>query len=170
MDRLVSDVVIRRSCQGILLGILIFSSLLSLFAGIILWLRAEFGLEGWLARIGIGLFNLMSLPYKAALAPLAVVITAAVPVVLATVCFKVSGEPPAPTADLNRTGHIAFCLTIFGMLSAGLCLMVLQTYAGTLDLLLPDDPSSKTAMQGLISTIASFHCVYFLQLMGLQPK
>jgi hypothetical protein len=179
MQRFITDLFVRRIGQGILLAIFVAIIALCVTADIYMIARQRGALNDDGMPGALAFFDILSRPFTDTLAPLAVIMTALIPVMFAVVCYKiVLGAPEAPGVpatpprageELNAVGHAAFVLTLLGVLTGGFTLVLFTIWPETLEAL-AGSVENRTAVQGLISAAVSFHVLYFTQLLGLKPK
>ena len=169
MDRLISDIVVRRTGQVIVLGMLLALMALCLWLDSFVHLRKVGRLDD--LEPAIAVFDFLAAPLQQTFSALIALIAAVVPVVFSSVCYRVdtSVSPAVAGSQLNRIGHVAFVLTLLGLLvGAGTLILFTADKVAVTDLAATEQ--NAAAIQGLVNGIVAFNGVYFTQLLGLKPK
>ena len=169
MDRLISDLVVRRTAQAIVLAMLAGLISLASLLGILVHLQTIGHLDN--LNGGLAIFGFLASPLKETFSALIAVITVTVPVVFSSVCYEIdiSGAQWLAGSKLNTVGHAAFLLTVAGLLVGGATLIVFSLDKAAV-LYLSGSAQGQAAIQGLINGIIAFNGIYFAQLLGLKPR
>lgn len=169
MDRLVTDVIVRRSAQAIVVAILVGLIALCICVAVFVHLRRVGQLDDPEAAITI--FSFLASPLQQTFSAVIALFTVVVPVVFSKVCYVVNSQttPPSAGPNLNVIGHSAFLLTLLGLLvGTGVLLVFSLDKEALADLAASKE--NAAAIQGLVNGVIAFNGVYFTQLMGLAPK
>jgi hypothetical protein len=169
-DRLITDAVVRRLFQIIVLGglsSLLFFQILFLFClanRVGNWSTDPPFFQGLVVK-------LMEFPFDQQFASLAAVIVGIVPMIVAVVCFKVDATKTAATQDLNRCGHIVILLLAVGLGASMITIVLAGVYPEVVETLIgqsDDTAPLRVAVRNTLSAILAFQAFYLVQLLGLK--
>jgi hypothetical protein len=170
MGKLVSDPFLRGFAQVIVVAST--GALMLICVGIDLAVVSKYlGRLNDMKEIVLILFQALALPFKSLAAQITVVFGSLVPIVLATVCFKVdtSAVPPAPGDELNAVGRVVVIIMAIGMVAAFVALAMFSAFSEAV-IELVGSLEIKERIAAAIAAVMSFQAIYFAQLTGLKPK
>ena len=168
MSRLITDPFVRRAAQAVLLLVLLALGSIATLLCVVLLAR-RLGITQELAtQAGVTVVALLTLPLADIFGQSFTVIIAAIPVVLAAVCFvpDLSGPTPKAGATLNWVGRIALVLLVVGGTSWLVLFATFQINPLPLEEL-ADDMTSVLLAKATVSGVVAFHGNYLAVILGV---
>jgi hypothetical protein len=169
LDRLISDIVVRRTAQTLVLAMLTGLIALCVVLDVFVHLSSVGRLDEGSSAVAV--FAFLASPLQQTFSGLLALFTVLIPVVFASVCYVINKTATPPTAGdhLNIVGHAAFLLTMIGVL-VGAVTLVLFTVDAAAVTSLAATRENAASIQGLVNGVIAFNGVYLTQLLGLKPK
>lgn len=175
MERLVSDLFVRRTAQVLLL----------LFVALIVGLSIVFNIaviNQFLGKLTVEsrwaytLVHALRVPYQTEFSAFVVALAGVFPTVVAAVCYEIDGSvsPPAPKSTLNGVGHAFFLLLVVGLAASAIAIILFSVVPGAIAGLAADNlaetKDESVPVKGFFTGTLSFLAIYLVQLLGLKPK